>query len=175
MHWAWLGCALLLVVIFVGAFVVAVGIPFWKGQGTLVLSNAQGALIVQRQPVSITSNAKTVNLPLVVGSIEQPGSFSGNLTLHILTKTQQTFYHTTFVIMRQGSGAGQQSLTFAILNEDYYPSAAEFQVSFSTQAGEVYLNVSKQTTNDLATTTTTSYTLFTTFQQSLGLQKLALK
>jgi hypothetical protein len=170
-----------LVVLFIGAFVIAVGIPFWKSTGTLILSNGEGALVVAKQPYSVKSSAAVTNIPLDIGSSAQAGFFSGTLTLHMLTQVEQVVYNARFALTRQGTGqsnsaSNRQSVTFTKLDDMIYPEEqTSFSVTFSTQSGQVYLNVARDQNQfkqgGIFVADSVNYTLFTTFQQSAGPQK----
>lgn len=171
-------CFLVLtLVVLVGAFVIAVGIPFWKSDGTIAIANAAGALVVHQKPLSIQSNAAVINIPLQVGSTKQAGLFSGDLSLHVLTASEQLLYDARFWLMRQGTGQSNgatntQSVTFTVLWEASYPQDSNFKVSFSTQSGQVYLNVARTLKPNTSVASTVNYTLFTNFQQSQGPDKI---
>jgi hypothetical protein len=143
----------LLVAVFIAAFILVVGLPYWTQPGTLTLSNAQGSRSVVGKPFTFTSTADIVNLPVFLPS--QDGLYTGSVVVHISGLRTQTMTTNSFFLLRQGN-----LTTVHELARDQYPHSPDVHVNLSVSDGRLFANATNPTHEQ------TSYSLFVTFAAS---------
>lgn len=142
-----------LMLVFAAAFILVVGLPYWTQTGSLTLSNAQGARVVQSKPFTFTSSADVTSLPVFLP--QEEGMYSGSVTLHVSSLRNQVVSTTGFYLLRKDK--------LVTLHEEpgmMWPPAPTLQVSLGIVDGKCFATVTNPEREQ------TTYSIFTSFKAS---------